>query len=120
MNTSIVSATVGAVANGNAMTQTLNALAGSIYVVLIALPGYWLAILTVDRLGRYPLQVGGFVAEAVLFGILAAGAHAGVLSGVFRVPGSPTHPPPSHPLPQRTTPRCAPAATAPGFSSFTG
>ncbi len=36
-----------------------------------ALPGYWLATFTLDKLGRKPIQVTGFIMLAVAFGILA-------------------------------------------------
>jgi PHS family inorganic phosphate transporter-like MFS transporter len=35
-----------------------------------ALPGYWLATFTIDRIGRKPIQTIGFAAMAVSFGIL--------------------------------------------------
>ncbi len=36
-----------------------------------ALPGYFVAAALMDRLGRKPIQVGGFVMMAVLFGLIA-------------------------------------------------
>ncbi|KJE48881.1 MULTISPECIES: MFS transporter [unclassified Acidiplasma] len=36
-----------------------------------ALPGYWLATFTLDKIGRKPIQVIGFVMLAVTYGILA-------------------------------------------------
>jgi len=58
---------------------TATGLAGLIrsteYAALIftvaALPGYWLATFTLDKLGRKPIQVTGFVMLAVSYGILA-------------------------------------------------
>ncbi len=35
-----------------------------------ALPGYWLATFTIDRIGRKPIQMIGFAAMAISFGIL--------------------------------------------------
>ena len=35
-----------------------------------ALPGYWLATFTIDRIGRKPIQIIGFTAMAISFGIL--------------------------------------------------
>ena len=37
---------------------------------LAALPGYWLATFTIDRIGRKPIQTIGFIAMAISFGIL--------------------------------------------------
>ena len=37
---------------------------------LAALPGYWLATFTIDRIGRKPIQMIGFAAMAISFGIL--------------------------------------------------
>jgi PHS family inorganic phosphate transporter-like MFS transporter len=35
-----------------------------------SLPGYWTAVLTIDTLGRKPLQIGGFIVLTILFTIL--------------------------------------------------
>ena len=40
--------------------------------IVAALPGYWLATFTLDKLGRKPIQITGFVMLAVSFIILAA------------------------------------------------
>lgn len=37
---------------------------------LAALPGYWLATFTIDRIGRKPIQIIGFTAMAISFAIL--------------------------------------------------
>jgi PHS family inorganic phosphate transporter-like MFS transporter len=42
-------------------------------IVLIcagALPGYWLTVLTVDKLGRKPIQIGGFAILTIIFCVL--------------------------------------------------
>jgi len=44
-----------------------------------AFPGYWLATLTVDRIGRKPIQMIGFLAMAISFGLL------GLLPGIMSV-----------------------------------
>jgi len=38
-----------------------------IIIAVIALPGYWTAILLIDRVGRRRLQLGGFLCIAILF-----------------------------------------------------
>jgi hypothetical protein len=76
MNTSVVQGAVASTTGDAApMDHLLKSLEGTIYVVLIALPGYWLAVWTIDLIGRFRLQVGGFVAETILFIILAACYH---------------------------------------------
>lgn len=37
---------------------------------LAALPGYWIATFTLDRIGRKPIQVVGFLAMAITFAVL--------------------------------------------------
>jgi PHS family inorganic phosphate transporter-like MFS transporter len=42
-------------------------------IVLIcagALPGYWLTVFTVDKIGRRPIQIGGFAVLTVIFCVL--------------------------------------------------
>ncbi|KAF2823301.1 phosphate permease [Ophiobolus disseminans] len=42
-------------------------------IVLIcagALPGYWLTVLTVDKIGRKPIQIGGFAILTIIFSVL--------------------------------------------------
>ncbi|KAK3319375.1 phosphate/H+ symporter [Apodospora peruviana] len=51
----------------NAVGMIILACAGS-------LPGYWTAVLTIDTLGRKPLQIIGFVVLTLLFLILGFGA----------------------------------------------
>ncbi|MGE9811374.1 MFS transporter, partial [Ferroplasma acidiphilum] len=43
----------------------------AIVFIGFALPGYWLATFTLDKLGRKPIQMTGFVMLAVTYGILA-------------------------------------------------
>jgi PHS family inorganic phosphate transporter-like MFS transporter len=42
-------------------------------IVLIcagALPGYWLTVVTVDKIGRKPIQIGGFAVLTIIFCVL--------------------------------------------------
>lgn len=43
----------------------------AIVFIGFALPGYWLATFTLDKLGRKPIQITGFIMLAVTYGILA-------------------------------------------------
>lgn len=73
---------VDRVFNGGGVTtaKTLtNAALGSLSVVAIALPGYVLAIFTIDRMGRWYMQVMGFSVCCVLF--LAISFSYSALSG---------------------------------------
>jgi hypothetical protein len=46
--------------------------AGGIYLTLIALPGYFLAIALIDIMGRWWMQVMGFFVSMIIFIILGA------------------------------------------------
>ena len=52
---------------------TRESLLGTIYIMLIALPGYWFAIAFIDSLGRYWMQQMGFAMCVLWFSVLAAG-----------------------------------------------
>ena len=56
---------------GNTTSSSMDGLRagalGALYIVLIALPGYWVAILLIDRVGRWWLQFIGFAAQFCLF-----------------------------------------------------
>lgn len=54
----------------------------ALYVALMAIPGYILSIFFIDRIGRYRLQLGGFLALAVNFFAMAS-LH-GSLTGTAR------------------------------------
>eukprot|EP00929_Paragymnodinium_shiwhaense_P065749 TRINITY_DN32945_c0_g1_i1.p1 TRINITY_DN32945_c0_g1~~TRINITY_DN32945_c0_g1_i1.p1 ORF type:complete len:471 (-),score=93.18 TRINITY_DN32945_c0_g1_i1:112-1524(-) len=43
----------------------------AMFIALMAIPGYLLSILFIDRIGRYRLQLGGFLAMSVNFFLLA-------------------------------------------------
>lgn len=69
-NSFILSAT--GYADGKSLYHKLynNAVGLIILSVAGSLPGYWAAILTIDTVGRKPLQVGGFLVLTILFCIL--------------------------------------------------
>lgn len=43
----------------------------TMYITMMAIPGYLLAILFIERIGRYYLQLGGFLAMTVCFWLLS-------------------------------------------------
>ncbi|OTB03363.1 hypothetical protein M426DRAFT_180057 [Hypoxylon sp. CI-4A] len=71
LNNQIVLQAIG-YADGDSLYYVLfNGAVGTIILVVAgSLPGYWTAILTVDSIGRKPLQVVGFVILTVIFCIL--------------------------------------------------
>lgn len=59
-------------ATGDTLYEQLlnNAIGTIILTVAGSLPGYWMAIFTIDTIGRKPLQIFGFVALTIIFSIL--------------------------------------------------
>ena len=53
MNTTVVNGAIANASGVNTITALRQSLLSTIYIMLIALPGYWLAILFVARMGRY-------------------------------------------------------------------
>jgi PHS family inorganic phosphate transporter-like MFS transporter len=62
--------------SGKTGSQTEDQLAqlalGSLILAFIGLPGYFVSVALINRVGRRPMQLGGFVAVGVLFIILAS------------------------------------------------
>ena len=71
MNTTVVYNSVAATTGLNPIDKLRQALLGTVYVMLIALPGYWFAIAFVDRMGRYWMTQMGFLMSAIWFSVLA-------------------------------------------------
>ena len=69
MSNSMLSALVPSSVTGLSFVITTTEYSALIFGVA-ALPGYWLATFTIDRIGRKPIQTIGFAAMAVSFGIL--------------------------------------------------
>ncbi|KAG0373085.1 Inorganic phosphate transporter pho84 [Mortierella sp. AD032] len=60
----------GSVKNDN-WTTCWNAAVGQIIIVLLgAVPGYWVTVFTIERLGRIRIQIIGFVMSCILFCVL--------------------------------------------------
>ncbi|KAG0244999.1 Inorganic phosphate transporter pho84 [Mortierella sp. GBA43] len=54
--------------NGDAYHTIWNATVGQVIIVLLgAIPGYWVTVFTIERLGRVKIQVIGFIMSCVLF-----------------------------------------------------
>jgi PHS family inorganic phosphate transporter-like MFS transporter len=55
----------------NLYQELLNTATGQIVLICAgALPGYWLTVFTVDKLGRKKIQIGGFAILTIIFCIL--------------------------------------------------
>ncbi|KAF9149112.1 Inorganic phosphate transporter pho84 [Linnemannia schmuckeri] len=56
---------------GDDWTTCWNAAVGQIIIVLLgAVPGYWVTVFTIERLGRIRIQIIGFVMSCILFCVL--------------------------------------------------
>ncbi|KAG0031109.1 Inorganic phosphate transporter pho84 [Podila clonocystis] len=70
-NTSILSTIHFGSVSDNPWQTMWNATVGQVIIVLLgAIPGYWVTVFTVERLGRIKIQVLGFVMSCILFCIL--------------------------------------------------
>ncbi|KAF9418663.1 Inorganic phosphate transporter pho84 [Podila epigama] len=57
--------------SGNPWHTMWNATVGQVIIVLLgAIPGYWVTVFTIERLGRIRIQVIGFVMSCILFCVL--------------------------------------------------
>lgn len=93
MNTTVVNGAVTSTSGLNTISALRQSLLSTIYIMLIAIPGYWLAIAFVARMGRYwmvrrrvrtstgslyrmlspPQTHMGFALSAMWFAVLAGG-----------------------------------------------
>jgi len=73
MNTTVVYNSVSSTSGLNSVDKLRQSLLGTVYVMLIALPGYWCAIALIDRMGRYWMTQMGFLMSAICFSIIAGG-----------------------------------------------
>ncbi|KAG0330272.1 Inorganic phosphate transporter pho84 [Podila humilis] len=59
---------------GDAFQSVWNAAVGQIIIVLLgSVPGYWVTVFTIERLGRIRIQILGFVMSCILFCVLGFG-----------------------------------------------
>ena len=70
MNTTVVAEAVTSTTGQNGMEKLRSSLLSTVWIMLIAIPGYFIAIATVDACGRKPLQRAGFLACAATFLVL--------------------------------------------------
>jgi PHS family inorganic phosphate transporter-like MFS transporter len=72
MSSTVLADVFGSNAGVKALDKLRSSLLATVWTMLIALPGYWVAIAAVERTGRKPLQLWGFVACAAAFAVLGA------------------------------------------------
>jgi PHS family inorganic phosphate transporter-like MFS transporter len=74
LNNSTVLSAIGYSSGSNVYQLLYNAAVGNLILVCAgAIPGYWLSVLTVDYLGRKPIQIGGFIILTIIFCIIGFG-----------------------------------------------
>ncbi|ERT02558.1 MFS transporter, PHS family, inorganic phosphate transporter [Sporothrix schenckii 1099-18] len=76
LNNSVVLEAIGYSKGANLYAVLYNNAVGTIILACAgSLPGYWTAVLTIDTVGRKPLQVGGFLVLTVLFCVMGFAFH---------------------------------------------
>ncbi|KAK8080593.1 Repressible high-affinity phosphate permease [Apiospora hydei] len=71
LNNTIVLHAIGYATGDTLYEQLLNNAIGTIILAVAgSLPGYWMAIFTIDTIGRKPLQIFGFIALTIIFSVL--------------------------------------------------
>ncbi|KAJ1734680.1 hypothetical protein LPJ72_002233 [Coemansia sp. Benny D160-2] len=76
LNSSIILNAIGFSGSGSPYNKLIKNAAGNIILNLLGtLPGYWVTVFTIDRLGRRTIQFIGFAFLIVLFCILGFGYH---------------------------------------------
>ncbi|KAF9434529.1 Inorganic phosphate transporter pho84 [Entomortierella beljakovae] len=70
-NTFVMSTVNFGIVNNDTYHSMWNATVGQVIIVLLgAIPGYWVTVFTIERLGRIKIQVLGFIMSCVLFCVL--------------------------------------------------
>ncbi|ODQ68278.1 phosphate permease [Nadsonia fulvescens var. elongata DSM 6958] len=76
LNNSVILATIGYASNHNIYLKLYNICVGNIILICAgSIPGYWLAVATIDTLGRKTLQLAGFVILTVIFCVIGFAYH---------------------------------------------
>jgi PHS family inorganic phosphate transporter-like MFS transporter len=71
MNTSFVNNAIASTIGLNSIDKLRFSLLSTVYIMLIALPGYWVAIATIEKMGRYWMTQFGFFMSAICFAVLS-------------------------------------------------
>ncbi|KAJ1908435.1 hypothetical protein LPJ81_000051 [Coemansia sp. IMI 209127] len=76
LNSSVILNAIGFVGSGSPYNKLMKNAAGNIILNLLGtIPGYWVTVFTIDRLGRRTIQFIGFTFLLILFCILGFGYH---------------------------------------------
>ncbi|KAL1888344.1 hypothetical protein Sste5346_009624 [Sporothrix stenoceras] len=76
LNNAVVLEAIGYSKGANLYSVLYNNAVGTIILACAgSLPGYWTAVLTIDTIGRKPLQVGGFLVLTILFCVMGFAFH---------------------------------------------
>lgn len=76
LNNSVILATIGYAGQENVYKNLYNVCVGNIILTCAgAIPGYWFSVATIDRIGRKPIQFGGFLILTILFCIIGFAYH---------------------------------------------
>lgn len=71
LNSAVILQTIGYASSKNVYKSLYNTAVGNLILICAgSLPGYWVTALTIDTVGRKPIQVGGFIILTILFVIL--------------------------------------------------
>lgn len=68
--------TMGFDRKGNLYQDLKNTATGQLVLICAgAIPGYWMTVFTVDKIGRKPIQIGGFAILTIIFCVLGFAWH---------------------------------------------
>lgn len=71
LNNSVILSAIGYTGGNNVYQVLMNNAVGNIIIVCAGtVPGYWVTVALVDRVGRKPIQIGGFIILTILFLVL--------------------------------------------------
>ncbi|ODV62118.1 phosphate transporter PHO84 [Ascoidea rubescens DSM 1968] len=71
LNSAIILETIGFASSQNVYRKLYNIAAGNLILICAgSIPGYWFSVVFLDRIGRKPIQVGGFVILTAIFCII--------------------------------------------------
>ncbi|CAO3698977.1 unnamed protein product [Rhizopus stolonifer] len=71
LNNSIILSNIGFGGDSDPYTAVFRVCVGNVIINLLgSVPGYWISVFTIDKLGRKPIQIMGFVVLTIMFVIL--------------------------------------------------
>ncbi|RCH85178.1 hypothetical protein CU098_004831 [Rhizopus stolonifer] len=77
LNNSIILQNIGFAGGPDAYNAVFKACVGNLIINLLgSVPGYWITVFTVDKIGRKTIQIMGFTVLTIMFIILGFGYHA--------------------------------------------